>query len=129
MQAHLSEEDLRSIRERSSNATPGPWCLAGSPRDFVIARHGGSERCSDNPVLWAEDDCLGGRREDADFVAHARADVPGLVEEVEFLRQTLRRVLVWQLGSSFTSGVMAECPDRDLAEEIRELFQAEGVQG
>lgn len=122
MEPHLTAQDLRSIRERADRATPGPWCVAGSPRDFVIAKHGGSERCSDNPVVWADDDCLSGSTVDAEFIAHARADVPRLADEVDRLRQVVRRVLVWQLGQSFAEGVEKECPDRALAKEIVDIF-------
>jgi hypothetical protein len=125
MGPHLTAQDLRSIRERAERATPGPWCVAGSPRDFVIAKHGGSERCSDNPVVWADDDCLSGNKVDAEFIAHARADVPRLADEVDRLRQVVRRVLVWQLGPSFADDVERECPDRDLAEEIVDIFTTE----
>ncbi len=125
MEPRLSRQDLRSIRGRAEAATPGPWCVAGSPRDFVIAKHGGSERCSDNPVVWADDDCLSGKRVDAEFIAQARADVPRLADEVERLRQTLRGVLVWQLGTAFTDDIRAGCPDRELADEIVEIFTSE----
>jgi hypothetical protein len=126
MEPHVSSRDLRSMKERAEKATPGPWCVAGSPRDFVIARHGESERCSDNPVLWAEDDCLSGGRADAEFIAHARADVPRLVNEVDRLREILRRALLWQLGPSFASQIASACPDRELAEEVAEIFTTEG---
>jgi hypothetical protein len=125
MEPHLTRQDLRSIRERADKATAGPWCVAGSPRDFVIAKHGGSERCSDNPVVWADEDCLSGERVDAEFIAHARADVPRLVDEVDRLRQVLQGILVWQLGSSFAVDIEAGCPDRELAEEIVEIFTGE----
>ena len=125
MEPHLTGQDLRSIRERAARATPGPWCVAGSPRDFVIAKHGGSERCSDNPVVWADDDCLSGSPVDAEFIAHARADVPRLADEVDRLRQMVRRVLVWQLGPSFADDVERQCPDRELAEEIVGIFTSD----
>ena len=125
MEPHLTGQDLRSIRERADKATAGPWCVAGSPRDFVIAKHGGSERCSDNPVVWAEDDCLSGTPVDAEFIAHARADVPRLADEVDRLRQVLRGVLVWQLGPSFADDIKTGCPDRELTLEILEVFEGE----
>ena len=118
MVPHLTKQDLETIRERAGKATPGPWCVAGSPRDFVVARHGGSERCSDNPVLWAEDDRLAGNRADAEFAAGARVDVPLLVAEVHRLREILHRALVWQLGPTFAADIRAGCPDRELADEI-----------
>jgi hypothetical protein len=76
-------------------------------------------------VVWADDDCLSGKRVDAEFIAQARADVPRLADEVERLRQILRGVLVWQLGTAFTDDIRAGCPDRELAEEIVEIFTSE----
>jgi hypothetical protein len=125
MEHHLTRQDLASIQERARKATPGPWCVAGSPRDFVIAKHGESERCSDNPVLWAEDDCLGGSKADAEFIAQARGDVPRLVDEVDRLRQLLGRVLFWQLGTSSAADISAACSDRELAGEILEVLGTE----
>lgn len=127
MVPHLTKQELEAIRERADQATPGPWCVAGSPRDFIIARHGGSERCSDDPVLWAEDDCLAGERADAEFMAGARVDVLRLVGEVDRLREVLHRALVWQLGPTFAVDIRAGCPDRDLADEIAEVCSTTGV--
>jgi len=127
MVPHLTKQDLELIRERTDKATPGPWCVAGSPRDFVIAKHGGAERCSDNPVLWAEDDCLSGNHADAEFVAGARVDVPRLVGEVDRLREILRRALVWQLGPTFAVDIRARCPDRELADEIAAVCSSQGA--
>jgi hypothetical protein len=126
MVPHLTKQDLEAIRERADKATAGPWCVAGSFRDFVVARHGGSERCSDNPVLWAEDDCLAGNRADAEFVAGARTDVLRLVDEVDRLREILHRALVWQLGPTFAVDIRAGCPDRELADEIAEICSSPG---
>jgi len=126
MVPHLTKQDLEAIRGRADRATPGPWCVAGSPRNFVVARHGASERCSDNPVLWADDDCLGGSAADAEFVAAARSDVPRLVDEVDRLREILNRALVWQLGPTFAVDIRAGCPDRDLADEIAEVCSTPG---
>ena len=125
MEAHLTKRDLESIKERAEKATPGPWCVAGSERDYVIAKHGDSERCSDNPVIYADDDCLHGRKEDAEFIAHARSDVPQLVDEVYRLRVMMQGVFDWQFGSSFWFGGRNKCPDPALAQEILSIFPKE----
>jgi hypothetical protein len=125
MEAHLTQQDLRSIKERVEKATPGPWCVAGSDRDYVIAKHGDSERSSDNPILWADEDCLEGKKEDAEFIAQARTDVPQLVEEVYRLRAMMQGILNWQFGRSFWSGIHRKRPDPALAQEILSLFPAE----
>ena len=64
-------------------------------------------------------------RVDAEFIAHARADVPRLADEVDRLRQVLRGVLVWQLGTSFADDIKMGCPDRELVQEILEVFAGE----
>lgn len=53
------EQRLKEIRERESKATKGPWC-------------------------W---DNRGDKCDDADFIAHARADIPFLLEQIELLRR------------------------------------------
>ena len=125
MGSFLTREDLRSIKDRADRAIPGPWCVAGTRRTYVIAIHGASERCSDNPVLWAEDDCLQGTKEDAEFIAHTRTDVPRLVEEVDRLRALLQKVLVWHLGESSWADIKDRCPDGELAEQIADVFSSE----
>ena len=125
MEAHLTKQNLNTIKERADKATPGPWCVAGSTLDYVIAKHGDSERCSDNPVLWADEDCLHGRKEDAEFIAHARTDVPQLVDEVYRLRRLMQGVLNWQFGKSLWFGIQRKRPDPALAQEILSIFPKE----
>ena len=125
MEAHLTQRDLNSIKERTEKAIPGPWCVAGSARDYVIAKHGETERCSDSPVLFAEDDCLHGRKEDAEFIAHARTDVLQLIEEVYRLRTMLQAVFRWQFGRSFWFGAQRKYPEPALAQEILSVFSTE----
>ena len=124
MEAHLTKRDLESIKERAETATPGPWCVAGSERDYVIAKHGDSERCSDNPVIYADDDCLHGRKEDAAFIAHARVDIPQLIDEVYRLRAMMQGVFNWQFKRSWFSA-QKKCPDPVLAQEILSIFPKE----
>ena len=67
--------DLQPIKDRLAAATPGPWELAGgnewlSPLGIDV----GSEDESSRPTL---------RAADAEFIAHARQDVPKLVAALE----------------------------------------------
>ena len=69
---------LSSIRERVEKATPGPWTADLLPEghesiDWVIIGAGGNLSSDMN-------------RDDAAFIAHARSDIPALLDEVERLR-------------------------------------------
>lgn len=83
--------DLDAIRARAEAATEGPWAVA--PEDF------GPHTEGDFPVVDRRADYIGHSPDDgvragfdlpdAEFIAHARTDVPALVEEVERLRERL----------------------------------------
>lgn len=79
--------DLAAVEARAAAATPGPWVV---------------ERCSDGResisapewdggvwVAATEDYATDYATEDAEFIAHARSDVPALVAEVKRLRDAL----------------------------------------
>jgi hypothetical protein len=78
--ADWTPERLREARERCERATPGPW--------RTVDRWDGSEVRSDpgTRVIVAVDLCA----EDAAFIAHARADLPAALAEIERLRDLLR---------------------------------------
>lgn len=94
--------DLDAIRARADAATEGPW-IATTPHDDE------SEWASDfddpmvitddstpgNFAAIAQDICQGETdgRADAEFIAHARTDVPALLAEVEQLRTVVWRVV------------------------------------
>jgi hypothetical protein len=67
----LTNEELAAIRERAEKATPGPWIDNGNE---IVAE------CKPNlGIAGAISD------EDAEFIAHARTDIPKLIAEVERL--------------------------------------------
>ena len=90
--------DLDAIRARADAATPGPWVAEayvygdpedgyGPPQDWQIktagwTKHAGSVIVSHQPYEG------GGVNEEADaeFIAHARQDVPDLLAELARLR-------------------------------------------
>lgn len=89
--------DLDAIKARVEAATPGPWKADGGE----VSQHWS------RPEPWQEvvstevscmSYCYGGtargveRDADAEFIAHARTDVPALVAEVERLRAREGRV-------------------------------------
>jgi len=73
--------NLDEIRARAEKAEEGPWITKGKPTD--ICMHVGSVNGK------FETGCIlfGGKVETANFIAHARADVPALIAEVERLRE------------------------------------------
>ena len=83
----MSALDLDAIQARADAATPGPWvsrtcepCAARDRLDLTIWGHGDREMIAN----WSEqDEFYSG---DAEFIAHARTDVPALVAEVRALR-------------------------------------------
>lgn len=89
----LTSEQLEEIRERESKATPGPWSTYHCTMIF-----GGDDRvCSieteDGDWIAVSDcsasgDCLHDlNKEDSKFIAHARQDIPALLETIEKLKK------------------------------------------
>ena len=80
----MKQEELQVIKERVAKATEGPW-----HRMFKV----GIEIHAENewaPVI-SEDEGVA-LYSDADFIIHARQDVPELIAEVERLREALEKI-------------------------------------
>jgi len=94
----LTDEELAAIKARAEAATVGPWYVQSTTACFLNI-HGG-DRTTDGRFLAqmgydppANDAYFDdgepqydGADRDADFIAHARTDVPALVAEVKRLR-------------------------------------------
>jgi hypothetical protein len=76
-------------------------------------------------VLYADEDCLHGRKEDAEFIAHARTDVPRLIDEVYRLRTMMQGVFNWQFGKPLWFRIKKKRPNPALAQEILSIFPKE----
>lgn len=76
--------DLDAIEARASKATAGPWNVyAGCSHDHSARTRGiGSDAIPKSECVF-EDPCLAS--EDAEFIAHARDDIPALVARVREL--------------------------------------------
>ena len=74
----MTEQELAEIESRVRAATPGPW------RSFIEDR---DHECGSNFIKTQGEDIelIGGTDADQDFIAHARQDVPLLVEEIRRL--------------------------------------------
>lgn len=99
----MTDETLKAISSRAERATEGPWRsidgqIGCRDRENGCECHGfGIESDHRIPSLVANADFEGIttgilRRPDATFIAHAREDVPALVEEVRRLRAELAEV-------------------------------------
>ena len=85
----LTEEELDAISSRCEAATLGPWASYVEGRDHMsgsnfIMTGEGEDRGDDIELSGAS-------IEDQDFIAHARQDVPRLVDEVRRLRRLVER--------------------------------------
>jgi hypothetical protein len=76
--ARLTAEQVAAIQARCEQATSGPWCFDDhvvTPGDTPDQWHV-YEALEDDPPLFSSDF---GSKADADFIAHARQDVPDLL--------------------------------------------------
>lgn len=109
--------DLDAIRERADAATKGPWHV-----EYCGERGYPQRVCNDAAVTVADTHWGGGGlAPDAEFIAHAREDVPALLAEIQQLRAELEAVRgVEQWAALYRDGdwTSGETWARDEAEEI-----------
>jgi hypothetical protein len=84
----VDDEELEAIRRRCDAATPGPWKSFIEGRDHTggssfIMTGSGKSRGKDIELS-------GATNADQDFIAHARQDIPRLLEEIESLKKLTR---------------------------------------
>jgi hypothetical protein len=80
----ITKEMIEEIEKRLSDASPAPWKSFLEGRDHVS----GSDfiRVGEGATRKMDIEISGGKREDLDFIAHARQDVPLLIKEIKRLR-------------------------------------------
>lgn len=78
--------DLDAIRQRANAATKGPWYVTPAKFGFDVA-HGEALDSFGRPLHRLTGSELRLTRADAEFVAHARQDVPALLDEIERLTE------------------------------------------
>ncbi|PPC90066.1 MAG: hypothetical protein CTY34_09140 [Methylobacter sp.] len=80
----LTDDELESIVSRCNAATPGPWISYVEGRDhtsgssFIMT---GEKETRGNDI-----ELSGASIADQDFIAHARQDIPKLLEEIQRLK-------------------------------------------
>lgn len=80
----MTEQELKEIEERANKATPGPWRVDESLPNVYI-RHDGIGW----PIASMFHTANGPWKENAEFIAHARTDIPALLADNERLRAEL----------------------------------------
>ncbi|WP_304019994.1 hypothetical protein [Desulfovibrio piger] len=145
----MTQEELEKIRKRSDAATPGPWvsedggydvCLGYKPSHIRIGWWSGDheEDCNaDNRRVCelsdGEHNNYKNKEEmqaNAEFIAHAREDVPALLDEIERLKKVSRYLAEriafldeWKLGISLCK--VKECAIQSWLDEAnREVSNA-----
>lgn len=78
----MSEGEIDAIEQRARLATPGSWHANG---DYVVAGDAPSQDWGTASTAVAQ----GLTPVDAEFIAHARSDVPQLLREVRRLRERI----------------------------------------
>lgn len=89
----MDEAKLSEIEARASSATPGPWLMEHDVWHPVIRQ---SQFDGFGPIVCREANGDSGLRwhPNADFISHAREDVPALVAEVRRLREALEAAAI-----------------------------------
>ena len=85
----LTDEELTQIKERAEKASEGPWDV-DVPVDYCANCENGYEIVQ-SELFLAPIVAELKNREDAEFIAHAREDIPKLITEIEALRTENQR--------------------------------------
>jgi hypothetical protein len=106
----LTAEELKAIAERVERATPGPWAEEYQneiPDDVRVCRRGladddtiGCIGClalmgdyNEEEAEWTPETIMQWRA-DANFIAHARADIPALLAHIAELEEVKRKAII-----------------------------------
>jgi hypothetical protein len=125
---HLSTPaplDLDAVCARTGKATPGPW--VADDTDLKVDTSDGRALVVLATVLLGDDDTRDAYPQavaDTEFIAHARTDVPLMVEELRKLRAAVRRVV------SITQDTDGDALNNDetvpVGEVLRMLYEFHG---
>ena len=83
---------LNEIEARANAATPGPWEAGCNDRHVLYVATENEEFCAEyGPELYDSQGFFSD--DDTEFIAHARTDVPWLLEQVDRRDKALEKVL------------------------------------
>lgn len=86
----ISETELAEIKSRCANAQKGPWKSFIENRDYESGGHFIMTGTSDDRGNDIE--MIGATVADYDFIAHARQDIPRLIQEIRELKFMLSKI-------------------------------------
>ena len=78
----MKDVEIEQIKARCDRATKGPWISFVEGRDHTSG-------CSFIRTAGDDIELSGASNDDQDFIAHARQDVPALIEEISRLKRIL----------------------------------------
>lgn len=90
-----TEINIEAIRQRTEAACPGPWQKYNGNEGteyaplWAVANDAYHNPPANEDEPWIAVDVHTGIEADAEFIAHARQDIPALIAEVERLRARL----------------------------------------
>ena len=79
----LKRREIDAIEQRLKAATPGPWKYEARSDIVWFAKRNAGIKCSTNYSMT---------REDAEFIAHAPADISALIDGLEFLLRKIANI-------------------------------------
>jgi hypothetical protein len=87
----MTEQELKEIEDRCNAATKGPWTSFIEGRNHESGDNFIMTGIKDGDDIWSESRgediyLTGATNADQDFIAHARQDVPKLIQAVRQLR-------------------------------------------
>lgn len=109
------EQYLAEIRGRESKAQLGPWTLVSSLPVYAIAGNYGTDVVTATGREYRQWHAgrHGSLHDDAEFIAHARADIPALIARIEELTKVVREIYELRLHPSEVSAVLARQSGRE----------------
>jgi hypothetical protein len=92
----VTEKHINQIKERLNKTTIAPWVASIEGRDHESGSHFIMTGIPAGEHIWQEKrgedfEISGATIDDLDFIAHARQDIPSLIEEIERLKALLKK--------------------------------------
>lgn len=119
----LDSPFLAAVRARVAATTPGPW-LSDPGDDGVWTM---AENCTGGTIAYINFDNQTGAHhpgEDAEFIAHAREDVPQLLSLIDRMGEALENII--NGGVDFDSPDDEAAAQRNALRDLLHSLQAEG---